>query len=129
MTVFSEARRAAMSRAAKSRHRHGHRPKASKGRSAVLISSREIEGVTWELYDLKHDEPSDNHIDKGGDWSAHKLIAVPGRQGKANFWFGYNYAEARLTKSSEVLALLENEPEVYAWVLATIDPETYGGMI
>lgn len=129
MSTFSETRRAAMKRAAQNRLRHGNRPTPSNGANEWrLMASTERDGVTWELYDCKPQWENKTHIDFGGEWSSHKLIAMPGRRGKANFWFGYNYAEGRLTENADASTLLEAEPEVYAWTLATIDPDTYGGL-
>lgn len=129
MTQFSEARRAAMKRAAQNRMRAGNKPEPSTGTNEWrLIASTERDGVTWELWDRRPIWKDTKHIDHGGDWSNHKLIAIPGRRGKANYWLGYNYAEGRLAATNDASALLEGEPELYAWVLATIDPDTYGGL-
>ena len=122
--MFDDKRRAAMSRAAKARVRSGQAPSNSR-----LLDTFKQGEVTWELYDLIPGAHDRRHIDNGGEWSNHKVVANPGKPGKANYWVGYNYADHRIQKNKDSELLIEHEPIVYAWVLATLDPDTYGGMM
>ena len=58
----------------------------------------------WELYRRKQSD----------GWQNMKLIATGRRKGKANYHLAHN--GDRLARNTDSEALLEHEPDLYAWV-------------
>ncbi len=108
----------------KTRQHKGIQPEATSARPGphYLLGTLTRHAVTWELWELIGDETAP-------DWINCKLIALPKRPGKANYFFGWCVSESRFGRVRDADLLLEHEPKVYAWVLATLDPETFGAMI
>lgn len=72
--------------------------------------------VTWKLFDLKNNPNPDN-------WVSLKAVALPSsglRMKRTNFWLSYHIPEARLSKGKAMLHLLNSHPDVYDWVLASM---------
>ena len=130
---FSPEERARRSERAKSRKFGGNIPERNaRGRTANLIGTLTRADIEWQLFEFVPDANTphpDRNLNPGGNWSAWKLVALPTRPGKANFWFTYTFEERRFANGNHhINTILEHEPEVYAWLLATIDSETYASM-
>lgn len=82
---------------------------------SYLTGAATINSQRWELYTmLAVDRPEDEH------WLNLKLVAVPGRETKANYRFGWHTSAERFNWSRDYQRLREHLPDVERWVTAVL---------
>lgn len=55
---------------------------------------------------------------ENGEWRNFKLVRMPGKWPKHNWWLGWN--GKRLAGSRDAVLLAEHHPQAYAWVRQTL---------